>query len=340
MVLIITLTGSLFSACRPFPDASPLAAALLLTLGAAPAATRPTATASSRCRSPAPPASRSRPASSPRKSTAAPRVEGPRLRASTPRSPGTTASPRPASSRSWLTPGQPAWISETGRDVLPRRAPPAPRRPAGPAPGRATHPAYPTSQTFSLHSRPGASKQIYLDFNGADLWNSAWSTSRATPSRPAPTPATTATATRTRTAPPSTPGCRRSGARSRRHYAPFDVDVTTADPGADALPTDHRATRRSGPGRVHQPRRRRPQAAPRSASGSPSWAPSGPDRQRHYQPAFVFTGTTMSPIMPPRAPPHEAGHTLGPEPRRHHLRGLLRRQPAVGSGHGLGVRPG
>jgi hypothetical protein len=34
----------------------------------------------------------------------------------------------------------------------------------------------PTALTFTLHSRPGASRTIYLDFDGATLTNTAWGT--------------------------------------------------------------------------------------------------------------------------------------------------------------------
>ncbi len=67
-----------------------------------------------------------------------------------------------------------AWVSETGQ-MFYRDEPPTGEA-MGSGTGTALAAAYPTSQTFALHSRPGASRQIYLDFNGVTLANSAWST--------------------------------------------------------------------------------------------------------------------------------------------------------------------
>ena len=72
--------------------------------------------------------------------------------------------------RTLLTEDHTAWLSREGRLFYQEDAP---------APGTlesaaTTAPAYPTSQTFALHSRPGASKTIFLDFDGATVTGSAW----------------------------------------------------------------------------------------------------------------------------------------------------------------------
>ena len=36
---------------------------------------------------------------------------------------------------------------------------------------------YPYAQTFALHSRPGSSRVIYLDFNGETITGTAWNNS-------------------------------------------------------------------------------------------------------------------------------------------------------------------
>ena len=42
------------------------------------------------------------------------------------------------------------------------------------SPGAAPAGAFPYDQTFLLHSRPGAQRTIYLDFNGQDVSGTAW----------------------------------------------------------------------------------------------------------------------------------------------------------------------
>lgn len=89
----------------------------------------------------------------------------------------------------------------------------------------------PLDQTFLLHSRPGARRTIYLNFKGATLQGTAWNGSSASI-----------------TALPydidglpysfsSTELQRIQGIWQRvaEDYAPFDVDVTTEEPPADAL---------------------------------------------------------------------------------------------------------
>ncbi|HEY6168401.1 MAG TPA: zinc-dependent metalloprotease family protein, partial [Verrucomicrobiae bacterium] len=93
---------------------------------------------------------------------------------------------------------------------------------------------YPASDTFLLHSRPGATKVIYLDFTGhttsGTSWNSAYTggTDFTTPpfdidGNPASFSAT------------ELDRIQYIWQRVAEDYAPFDVDVTTQDPGVEAL---------------------------------------------------------------------------------------------------------
>lgn len=126
-----------------------------------------------------------------------------------------------------------AWLDGVGRlyFVDPARL----DLPAAAAPTEAA--AYPLDQTFALHSATGSSRVIYLDFDGANVsgtaWNAlppsgkgllpgdypAWDTDGA--------PATFGTAERT--------AIQSVWQRVSEDYAPFDVDVTTQDPGDAAL---------------------------------------------------------------------------------------------------------
>ena len=93
--------------------------------------------------------------------------------------------------------------------------------------------AAPIADTFRLHSRPGATKVIYLDFDGhtttATPWNSSFTLGAdintpafSTDADPALSDAELA-------------AIQSIWQRVAEDYAPFDVDVTTQDPGVDAL---------------------------------------------------------------------------------------------------------
>jgi len=93
---------------------------------------------------------------------------------------------------------------------------------------------FPNSQTFALHSRPGSNRVIYLDFNGYVTSGTAWN-SNFTGGQPI------------NSAPFSIDGDPNSfnqqeqdaiqyiWQRVAEDYAPFDVDVTTEDPGDAAI---------------------------------------------------------------------------------------------------------
>ncbi len=107
--------------------------------------------------------------------------------------------------------------------------------PAQPAPSDAA--AYPLDQTFALHSAPGSSRVIFLDFDGANVSGTAWNALPPAGKGLLPgdhpawdtdgDPATFGTAERT--------AIQSIWQRVSEDYAPFDVDVTTQDPGDAAL---------------------------------------------------------------------------------------------------------
>jgi PKD repeat protein len=86
-------------------------------------------------------------------------------------------------------------------------------------------------QTFYLHSHPGATRTIYLDFNGASITGTAWNSNGNT-INPAPfdidgNPAAFSTSELQR--------IQYIWQRVAEDYAPFDVDVTTEQPTQDVL---------------------------------------------------------------------------------------------------------
>jgi PKD repeat protein len=92
-------------------------------------------------------------------------------------------------------------------------------------------PSYPLADTFKLHSRSTATRKIYLDFDGhltiGTQWNAGRSATLTTPpfsldADPAFSDAEKAVV-------------QESFRRIAEHFAPWDVDVTTEDPGVEGL---------------------------------------------------------------------------------------------------------
>lgn len=89
----------------------------------------------------------------------------------------------------------------------------------------------PLDQTFTLHSRPGARRTVYLNFRGATLGNTAWNggggTITALPFDLDGVPYSFSSTELER--------IQYIWQRVAEDFAPFDVDVTTEQPPADAL---------------------------------------------------------------------------------------------------------
>lgn len=90
---------------------------------------------------------------------------------------------------------------------------------------------FPDGDTFLLHSRPSASKVIYLDFDGHITTNTLWNNaSRPTITTPEFTLDGIAGFSSTELSSIQT-----TWQRVAEAFSPFDVDVTTEDPGVEAL---------------------------------------------------------------------------------------------------------
>lgn len=90
----------------------------------------------------------------------------------------------------------------------------------------------PLAETFALHSRPGSARVLYLDFDGHVLTGTGWNEDFADPVEVAAfdidgDPAAFSDAERT--------VIQQIWRRVAEDFAPFDVDVTTEDPGVDAI---------------------------------------------------------------------------------------------------------
>lgn len=110
---------------------------------------------------------------------------------------------------------------------------PASEAVAGPPPSAPDAPAPTQAEAFALHSRPGASKVIVLDFDGHTTVGSPWNTFKGMPSIPSPAmdfdgdPLTFSSS--------ELAGILAIWRAVAEDYAAFDVDVTTQDPGDAAL---------------------------------------------------------------------------------------------------------
>lgn len=168
----------------------------------------------------------------------------------------------------------------------------------------------PLSETFQLQSRPGASRTIFLDFRGGTVSGTAWNSSYGDPiavepysiTAPADTAFTDAELTQ----------IQRTWQVVAEDYAPFDVNVTTQDPGVAAI------DRSSSTDQVYG-------ARVLITNGGPVYNGCGCGgvayvnvfnlsgaNHLYYQPAWVFSaGTGTAGKNMGEAASHEAGHNLG-----------------------------
>lgn len=156
------------------------------------------------------------------------------------------------------------------------------------------------ADAFSLHSRPGASRVIYLDFDGHSTPGGGWS---GTPGAPYDTEGGPGTFTDNE---------RRAIIDVWRHvaedFAPFAIDVTTADPGADAIRRSSTSDSRYGTRVVVTP-------TETDCDGCGGVAYVGTydaigSTHDYYQPAWVYVAGTYAKSIA-EAASHEAGHNLG-----------------------------
>lgn len=172
--------------------------------------------------------------------------------------------------------------------------------------------AYPTSQTFSLHSHAGAARTIFLDFDGATVADTGWNTG----SRPITNghhigwdsdgdPTTFSTTEH---------GWIQEVWREvAESYAPFDVDVTTQDPGAAAYTRTSSSDTTYGTHVLITSSRTAKEQACGTCLGV-AWVGTfdSVDTSGYYQPAWVFADDPrFAPMAIAQAASHETGHTLG-----------------------------
>jgi PKD repeat protein len=164
---------------------------------------------------------------------------------------------------------------------------------------------FPIAQTFRLHSTPGSTKTIYLDFNGHLLSGTAWNQNYTggQPVQLAPfdldgNPATF-----------STNECRiiqQAWLRVTEDFAPFDIDVTTEPPAESALTRSLASDEQYGIRMVITPTAFMGGTAGRAYVGSFNQVGD------YYKPGFCFAvGTSFTEKNVAEICSHEVGHTLG-----------------------------
>jgi hypothetical protein len=190
-----------------------------------------------------------------------------------------------------------AWLDRDGRlfyvEPAPEEAEPFnPTDPLQPA-------LFPLSETFTLNSRPGSKRVIYLDFDGHQTSGTAWNAA------PAPSlitsPAYTTDAD-TEFSEVEKQNIQNMWKQVAEDYAPFDVNVTTQDPGLAAIT-------RSGTGDEYYGTRVviTKDNFDNCGCGGFAYLTAFNDINDYYKPAFVFN---TSLIGAGEAISHEVGHNL------------------------------
>ncbi len=174
----------------------------------------------------------------------------------------------------------------------------------------------PYDQTFALHSLPGASKIVYLDFRGVTISGTAWNQAYAGggPMTIGPydvdgNPAVFSTA--------ELDAVQEIWARVAEDFAPMQVDITTEAPPEEAIDRASVADDRFG---AHVVITNSTAIYSSCGCGGISYVgsfnyvnPGDPARSHsYYQPGFVFQGGVGSaPKTVAEAASHEIGHSLG-----------------------------
>ncbi len=219
--------------------------------------------------------------------------------------------------RDLLASDRTAWLDSTGRVYFVDRAPASPVEIDQPA----STAAYPLDQTFALHSKPGSTKTIFLDFDGQTVSGSAWNQDPSVGGTLLPGAAYegwTLDGSGSTSDDTERTAIQSIWQRVAEDYAPFDVDVTTADPGDAALNRSNAADTTFGTRAVIS------SSDPARTSVCQGFSCGGVAylgvfdiagaTTNYYQPAWVFPQALANdPKYIAEAISHEVGHNLGLE---------------------------
>jgi PKD repeat protein len=160
--------------------------------------------------------------------------------------------------------------------------------------------SFPYDQTFKLHSRPGSKKVLYIDFDGHNTTGTAWNSSYGDPIN---SPAYDLDGNPSAFSNAELDRIQDIWKLVAEDYAPFDVDVTTEDPGQNAI------TRSSSSDDIYGTRVVMT-VDDFAGCGCGGFAYVGVFDYvgSNYKPAFVFNKSLVGAA---EAVSHEAGHNLG-----------------------------
>ncbi|MCW2797279.1 zinc-dependent metalloprotease family protein [Nocardioides sp.] len=170
---------------------------------------------------------------------------------------------------------------------------------------------YPLNQTFLLHSKAGSQHTIYLDFDGTDVTGTGWNAIGVTPGFQQGWSldgdwSTFNDAERT--------AIQSIWQRVSEDYAPFDVDVTTLDPGDAAIDRADAGDPVFGTRALISQSSQAWDALCTQLCGGIAYIDvfDVPDNHAGYQPAWVFAdGLSNDTKAIAEATSHEVGHNFG-----------------------------
>lgn len=205
------------------------------------------------------------------------------------------------------------WLDRCGRAYYVEPASPGAGTTAARTAARSTVDGASAADAFALQSRPGSARTLFLDFDGATTTGTAWNSTANGSSFTSPAydtdgnPAVFSDAERTQVV--------RAWQSVAEDFAPFDVNVTTQDPGTAALDRTSSSDLVYGATIVITPTNPVYVNDCGSACGGIAYVGvfnlSG-GSHLYYQPGFVFTrGTGTSGKSIAEAASHEAGHHFG-----------------------------
>lgn len=212
----------------------------------------------------------------------------------------------PAALKELLRSDDTVWVDPSGQLLV--KDTELPDAAAAPAPEAGP---YPNDQTFGLHSKPGAPRTIFLDFDGHTVSGTAWNDYYGVASGPHPafdtngSPATWSQA--------ELDLVQSVWQRVAEDFAPFNVDVTTQDPGEAKLTRSSGTDNSYGTRVLISPSSQALNSICGGGCGGVAFVGifnltgSG-----YYQPAWVFPqALSNNAKYIAEAASHEAGHNLG-----------------------------
>jgi hypothetical protein len=180
------------------------------------------------------------------------------------------------------------------------------------SPTAETAAAAPLDQTFLLHSKADSQRTIYLDFDGQGVSGTVWNAEHKLPTGSYPAWSLNADKSTFTDAEKET--IQSVWQRVAEDFAPFDVDVTTADPGLADLTRTDSADQVYGTRVLISPSATAVSKLCGGSCGGIAYTGLFDTTYKHtyYQPAWVFPqnlGHDRKSIA--EAVSHEVGHTLG-----------------------------